>query len=118
MVAQMLEKDEAERTRRLTRKGHEFQEQKRQLKDKHEFDIWDPNQLQKYPAHFNDGSPSYGPSSLQRFAGDDPDRATFLRRQREQVRYGLEKQMQEQQQAKIDKECAGKQLDPPGRKVP
>lgn len=111
MVAQMLEKDKAERTRRLTKKGQEFQKQKQQLKDKHEFDIWDPNQLRKCPAHFSDG-PSYGLSSLQRFAGEDLNRATFLRMQQEQVRYSLEKQMQEQQQARIDKECTGKQLGP------
>ncbi|XP_007530905.1 RIB43A-like with coiled-coils protein 1 [Erinaceus europaeus] len=107
LVAQMLEKEQAERTRRLAKKVQEYREQKQQLKNRREFDIWDPNQLQKeYPARLGDNDLRCGPASLQCFAGEDLDRTTFLKMQQEQFRYNLDRQVQEQQQARNDEKSA------------
>ncbi|KAF6390737.1 RIB43A domain with coiled-coils 1 [Rhinolophus ferrumequinum] len=108
MVAQMLQKEEAERTRRLAKKVQEFREQKQQLKNRHEFNLSDQDQHWKeFPAHAGD----YGPASMQCFAGEDRDRATCLRMQQEQFRYSLDKQMQERQQARLDEQYADKLSD-------
>ncbi|XP_012516098.1 PREDICTED: RIB43A-like with coiled-coils protein 1 isoform X2 [Propithecus coquereli] len=109
LVAQMLEEEQAERTRRLARKLQEFREQKQRLKNRHEFDLWDPDQLWKeFPADLSNSDPYYGPASLQCFSGEDLDRATCLRMQQEQFRYSLERQQQEQQQARVDEKYAGR----------
>ncbi|XP_062939219.1 RIB43A-like with coiled-coils protein 1 [Cynocephalus volans] len=106
LVVQMLEKEQAERTHRLAKKVQQFREQKQQLKNRHEFDRWDPDQLWKeFPPHLSDSDPYYGPASLQYFSGEDPGRAMCLKMQQEQSRYCLERQLQEQQQAKVDETC-------------
>ncbi|MBZ3882993.1 RIB43A-like with coiled-coils protein 1 [Sciurus carolinensis] len=107
LVAQMLEKEEAERARRLAKKIQDFREQKQQLKNRREFDPWDPDRLQReFPVYLNDSDTFYGPASMQCFFGEDLERATNLRMQQEQFRYSLEGQLQEQQQAKVDEKCA------------
>ncbi|KAG3272169.1 RIB43A-like with coiled-coils protein 1 isoform X1 [Ictidomys tridecemlineatus] len=107
LVAQMLEKEEAERARRLAKKIQDFREQKQQLKNRREFDPWDPDRLQReFPVYLNDSDPFYGPASMQCFFGEDLDRTTYLRMQQEQFRYSLERQLQEQQQARVDEKCA------------
>ncbi|XP_019574482.2 RIB43A-like with coiled-coils protein 1 isoform X1 [Rhinolophus sinicus] len=112
VVAQMLQKEEAERTRRLAKKVQEFREQKQQLKNKQELNLWDQDQCWKdFPAHAGDYSPCYGPASMQCFAGEDLHRATCLKMQQEQFRYNLEKQVQERQQAKLDEQYADKLND-------
>ncbi|XP_006875309.1 PREDICTED: RIB43A-like with coiled-coils protein 1 isoform X1 [Chrysochloris asiatica] len=104
LVVQMLEKEEAERTRRLAKKMQEFREQKQQLKKRHEFGLWDPNGLQEFSAQPGNTDPHCGPASLQYFSGEDQDRTTFLRMQQDQYRYNLERQLQEQQQARLDEQ--------------
>ncbi|XP_037677555.1 RIB43A-like with coiled-coils protein 1 [Choloepus didactylus] len=114
LVAQMLEKEQAECTRRLAKKVQEFRKQKQQLKNRREFDLWDPDQLWKeFPARLNDNDPHCGPASLQCFSGEDLDRTTCLRMQQDQLRYNLERQLHEQQQARAEEKCSGKQLGPP-----
>nr|XP_060489944.1 RIB43A-like with coiled-coils protein 1 isoform X4 [Panthera onca] len=104
MVAQMLEKEEAERTRRLAKKVQEFREQKQQVKNKQEIDFWDPSrQWMEYPAYLRDSESCYGPSSLQYFAREDLEKATCLKMQQEQFRQSLEKQLKERQQVRVDK---------------
>nr|XP_058147916.1 RIB43A-like with coiled-coils protein 1 isoform X2 [Dasypus novemcinctus] len=107
LVAQMLEKEQAERTRQLAKKVQEFREQKQQLKNRREFDVWDPDRLWKeFPARLSDNDAHCGPASLQCFSGEDLDRATCLRMQQDQFRYNLERQLHEQQQAKADEKCS------------
>lgn len=109
MVAQMLEKEDAERTRRLAKKVQEFREQKQQLKNKHEFNLWGPDQLWKgFQALHPDSDAHYSPSSLQYFSGEDPERAANIRMQQEQLRHNLDKQIQERQQAKADERRTSK----------
>ncbi|XP_019523701.1 PREDICTED: RIB43A-like with coiled-coils protein 1 [Hipposideros armiger] len=114
VVAQMLEKEEAERTRRLAKKVQEFREQKQQqqLKNKNEFDLWNPDQLWKqFPTHAGDYGPCYWPASLPYFSVDDAYRAAYLRMQQEQFMYNLEKQRLEQEQAKAYKQYIDKLND-------
>ncbi|KAI5254670.1 Rib43A-Like With Coiled-Coils Protein 1 [Manis pentadactyla] len=67
----------------------------------------DSNRLWKeFPARFGNNNPQCGLSSLQCFSGEDLDRATCLRMQQEQFRCILEKQLQEQHQARVDEKCA------------
>lgn len=115
LVAQMLEKEEAERTRRLAKKVQNFREQRQQLRNRREFDFWDSNQLwREFPAYLGDNAPYYGQASLQCFSGEDMERAACLRMQQEQFQYSLERQLQEQQQARVDENYTGKQRGPPG----
>lgn len=112
MVAQMLDKKEAEQRHRLAKQVQEFREQKQQLRNQREFDIWDPNRLKKeFPARVGDYDPRCGPSSLQRFSGEDLNRATRLRMQKEQLRGDLQRQLQEQHQARAQEKYAGEQPD-------
>ena len=110
LVAQMLEKEQAEQSRGLAKKVQEFREQKQQLKSSYEFDLGNPVQLwNEFPAHLRDSGPYYGPASLQCFSGEDLDRAMCLRMQQEQFKYNLEKQLEEKQQARADEKYAGEQ---------
>ncbi|XP_055293955.1 RIB43A-like with coiled-coils protein 1 isoform X2 [Moschus berezovskii] len=107
LVVQMLEKEQAERTRRLAKKLQNFREQRQQLRNRSEFDFWDSDQLwREFPAYPGDRAPYYGPASLQYFSGEDLQRAACLRMQQEQFQYSLERQLQEQQQARVDENCA------------
>lgn len=111
----MLEKEEAERTRRLARKVQDYREQNQQLKNRRDFDLWDPNQLWKgFPSLCSNNDPYSDPASMQSSSGEDLDKATCLRVQQEQFRYSLEKQIQERQQARMDEVCIGKRLGPLG----
>lgn len=115
LVAQMLEKEEAERTRRLAKKVQDFREQKQQLRNRCEFDPLDPDRFwNEFPACHNDSGPYCGLTSLQYLSGEDLDRAACLRMQQEQFRSSLEKQLHEQQLARIEEQRIGKQLGPPG----
>ncbi|XP_040121962.1 RIB43A-like with coiled-coils protein 1 isoform X2 [Oryx dammah] len=106
LVAQMLEKEQAERTRRLAKKVQNFRQQRQQLKNRHEFDLWDSNQRwREFPAYLGDNAPYYGQASLQYFSREDLERATYLRMQQEQFQYNLERQLQEQQQARVNENC-------------
>ncbi|XP_039707381.1 RIB43A-like with coiled-coils protein 1 isoform X3 [Pteropus medius] len=105
LVAQMLEKEEAERTRRLAKKVQDFREQKQQLRNRCEFDLSDPDRFwNEFPACHNDSVPYYGLTSLQYLSGEDLDRAACLRMQQEQFRSSLERQLREQQLARIEEQ--------------
>lgn len=100
LVAQMLEKEEAERACRLSKRVQDFREQRQQFKNGHEFDFWDPDHLQEFQVPYWENQPYFGPASMQYFVGEDLDRASHMRMQQEQLRYNLEKQLQEQQAAR------------------
>ncbi|XP_015453389.1 RIB43A-like with coiled-coils protein 1 [Pteropus alecto] len=105
LVAQMLEKEEAERTRRLAKKVQDFREQKQQLRNRCEFDLSDPDRFwNEFPAYHNDSVPYYGLNSLQYLSGEDLDRAACLRMQQEQFRSSLDRQLWEQQLARIEEQ--------------
>lgn len=100
LVAQMLEKEEAERACRLSKRVQDFREQRQQFKNGHEFDFWDPDHVQEFQVPYYENEAYFGPASMQYFLGEDLERASHLRMQQEQLRYNLEKQLQEQQAAR------------------
>ncbi|XP_007449456.1 PREDICTED: RIB43A-like with coiled-coils protein 1 [Lipotes vexillifer] len=107
VVAQILEKEQAEWTGQLAKKMQEFRKQKQQLKKRRELDFWDSDRLwREFPAHLGDSDPHWGPASLQCFSGEDLDRAICLRMQQEEFMHSLEKPLQEQQQARVEENCA------------
>ncbi|XP_004695058.1 PREDICTED: RIB43A-like with coiled-coils protein 1 isoform X1 [Condylura cristata] len=103
LVSQMLEKKQAERTRRLAKNVLESCEQKQQLKNKHDFDIWDPDKVwNEFPTHQSNNDNRYGLGTLQCFSGEELEKSPRKRMEQEQLRSSLDKQLQEQQQAKND----------------
>ncbi|XP_028338514.1 RIB43A-like with coiled-coils protein 1 isoform X1 [Physeter macrocephalus] len=107
MAAKMLEKEQAERTRRLAKKMQEFRKQKQRLKKRRELDFWNSDQLwREFPALLGDNDPYWGPASLQCFSGEDLDRTTCLRMQQEDFMHSLERPLQKQQQARVEENCA------------
>ncbi|XP_027948648.1 RIB43A-like with coiled-coils protein 1 isoform X1 [Eumetopias jubatus] len=106
LVAQLLEKEQAERTRRLAKKLQEFREQKQQLRNRPQYNLWNPSRLwMEFPACLGRSDPPCGLASLQCFAREDRERATCLKMQQEQFTYGLERQLQEQWQVTADEKC-------------
>lgn len=104
----MLEKEEAERACRLSKRVQDFREQRQQqFKNGHEFDFWDPDHLQEFQVPYWENEAYFGPASMQYFVGEDLDRASHMRMQQEQLRYNLEKQLQEQQAAREEEARAG-----------
>lgn len=126
LVVQMLEKEEAKRARRVSKKIQDFRQQKQEFKNRCESELQDPArfqripvlfqefpaQFQEFPACLSNSSPFCGPASMQCFSGEDLGRASFLRMQQEQFRYNLDRQLQEQQQARAEEKHAGKQAGP------
>ncbi|XP_023563946.1 RIB43A-like with coiled-coils protein 1 isoform X3 [Octodon degus] len=115
LVAQMLEKEEAKRARRMAKKIQDFRQQKQEFKNRCEFKLQDPFQFQgcvaqyrEPPACLSDNGPFCGPASMHCFLGEDLDRASFLRMQQQQFRYNLDRQLQEQQQVRAEQKYAGK----------
>ncbi|XP_059943273.1 RIB43A-like with coiled-coils protein 1 isoform X2 [Mesoplodon densirostris] len=106
MVAQTLEKEQAEWTPHLVKKMHEFRKQEKQLKKSRELDCEDSDRLwREFPAQLGDNDPHWGPASLQCFSGEDWYRATCLRMQQEEFMRSLQKPQQEQQQARVEEIC-------------
>uniref|UniRef100_A0A8C2V396 RIB43A-like with coiled-coils protein 1 n=1 Tax=Chinchilla lanigera TaxID=34839 RepID=A0A8C2V396_CHILA len=102
LVVQMLEKEETKRARRVAKKVQDFRQQKQEFKSRCELELRDPAQFQELPACFGHNGPFCGPASMQYFLGEDLERASFLRMQQQQFRYNLERQLQAQQQARIE----------------
>ncbi|XP_060619217.2 RIB43A-like with coiled-coils protein 1 [Anolis sagrei] len=71
-IAQMLEEEECQRRKQLNQAMVEFWERKQQPSMRREWDIHDPDAARKdFPARVSDDDPRCGPSSMQRFAGED-----------------------------------------------
>ncbi|XP_051824412.1 RIB43A-like with coiled-coils protein 1 isoform X1 [Antechinus flavipes] len=97
LMAQMLEKEEAQRARQLAQQVQAFREKEQQPQRCREFD---PGRLQKKPVRAGDQDPCCGPSSMQYFAGEDLNCTTRRRLQQEQSRRDLGRQWEEHLQAK------------------
>uniref|UniRef100_A0A6I8NRL0 RIB43A-like with coiled-coils protein 1 n=1 Tax=Ornithorhynchus anatinus TaxID=9258 RepID=A0A6I8NRL0_ORNAN len=107
LVAQLLEREQAERAQRLARGIQEFRDQEQQPEGRREFDLNDPAGLQKaLPARVGDDDPRCGPASLQLFAGEALSGPSQQRLQREQNRKDLVRQRAEQQRAEAEEKYA------------
>ncbi|XP_020832199.1 RIB43A-like with coiled-coils protein 1 [Phascolarctos cinereus] len=102
LVTQLLEKEELQHARQVTQQAQAFREREQQPQDRRDFDLSDPARLRKKPLRVGDLDPHCGPSSMQRFAGEDLGQATRQRLQREQARRELSRQQEEQRQARRD----------------
>ncbi|KAL8164350.1 UNVERIFIED_CONTAM: hypothetical protein K2H54_049612 [Gekko kuhli] len=106
-IAQMLEDEEQQRKKQLNQELLEFRRQKQQPSTRREWDIHDPAAVRKgCPARVSDDDPRCGPSSLQRFAGEDPDGVARQKRLKEQRRRDLEEQRAEREKALADRKYA------------
>lgn len=72
LIAQMLERRQAEDIRALNRAENEFRALHQQPSCRREWDLYDPDALKKdKPARVHDDDPRCGTSSLQKFDGED-----------------------------------------------
>ncbi|XP_075772072.1 RIB43A-like with coiled-coils protein 1 [Pelodiscus sinensis] len=102
-VAQMLEVEEQQQSRRLRQALQEFWEREQPAHTRREWDLNNPKGLrQDQPARVSDSDPRCGPASLQRFAGEDLALPTRRRLQQEQQRRSLEEQRAERHQTLAD----------------
>ncbi|XP_027696973.1 RIB43A-like with coiled-coils protein 1 isoform X2 [Vombatus ursinus] len=102
LVAQLLEKEELQRARRVAQQVQAFREWEQRPQDRRDFDLSDPARPRKEkPLRAGDLDPHCGPSSVQLFAGEHLGQATRQCLQREQARRELSCQ-QEQRQARRD----------------
>ncbi|XP_060108596.1 RIB43A-like with coiled-coils protein 1 [Heteronotia binoei] len=110
-IAQMLEEEEQQRKKRLHQELVDFQQQKQQPPTRREWDIHDPEAVRKgHPARVSDDDPRCGPSSLQRFAGEDLNHAVKQKLLKEKNRQELEDQRAEREKALADRKYAGEYL--------
>ncbi|XP_053149841.1 RIB43A-like with coiled-coils protein 1 [Hemicordylus capensis] len=106
-IAQMLEEEERQRKKRLNQATVEFWEQEQQPSTRREWDIQDSEAIRKgQPARVSDDDPRCGPSSMQRFAGEDLNAPARHKLQKEQNKRSLEEQRAERQKDLADHKYA------------
>ncbi|XP_062979102.1 RIB43A-like with coiled-coils protein 1 [Elgaria multicarinata webbii] len=106
-IAQMLEEEERQRKKQLQQAVVEFREREQQPSTRREWDIHDPEAVRKgHPARVSDDDPRCGPSSMQRFAGEDLRAPARLRLQKEQNKRVLEEQRTEREKDLADRKYA------------
>ncbi|XP_030050118.1 RIB43A-like with coiled-coils protein 1 [Microcaecilia unicolor] len=83
-VVQMMEERERQHRRDVHQAMEEFRERLQQPDTRHEFDLYDPDGLRKdKPARVCDDDPRCGPSSLQKFQGEDLNEKARRQKQQE-----------------------------------
>mmetsp|Transcript_5762 Transcript_5762/g.13971 ORF Transcript_5762/g.13971 Transcript_5762/m.13971 type:complete len:387 (-) Transcript_5762:108-1268(-) len=101
---QLLERDVQRARKEATQSVQAYREQMQQKHLRNEWDLNDPNGLRKdRPARVGDDDPLCGPSSIQKFGGEDLEYGNRLRRQQQQQAQWVVEQMAEKQ-AQIDNE--------------
>uniref|UniRef100_A0A8D2J114 RIB43A-like with coiled-coils protein 1 n=1 Tax=Varanus komodoensis TaxID=61221 RepID=A0A8D2J114_VARKO len=107
-IAQMLEEEERQRKRQLEQAVVKFREEKQQPSMSREWDIHDPEVVRKgSPARVSDDDPRCGPSSMQRFGGEDLQAPARHKLQKEQNKRVLEEQKTERERDLADQKYAG-----------
>uniref|UniRef100_A0A8D2JAB4 RIB43A-like with coiled-coils protein 1 n=1 Tax=Varanus komodoensis TaxID=61221 RepID=A0A8D2JAB4_VARKO len=106
-IAQMLEEEERQRKRQLEQAVVKFREEKQQPSMSREWDIHDPEVVRKgSPARVSDDDPRCGPSSMQRFGGEDLQAPARHKLQKEQNKRVLEEQKTERERDLADQKYA------------
>ncbi|XP_038637509.1 RIB43A-like with coiled-coils protein 1 [Scyliorhinus canicula] len=106
-TAQLLEAQEQERVRELNKEVDEYRLRYQQPENQREFDLWDPDMLKKdMPARVSDDDPRCGPSSLQKFAGEDLNEKARNKFQQQESRKWLTAQRMEKERAERDQKYA------------
>ncbi|XP_066471790.1 RIB43A-like with coiled-coils protein 1 [Tiliqua scincoides] len=106
-IAQMLEDEEHQRKRQLNQAELEFREQYQQPSSRREWDLHDPEAVRKgLPARVSDDDPRCGPSSMQRFAGEDLNALAQCKLQKKQNKKHWEEQSAERKKDLADRRYA------------
>jgi len=101
---QLLERDVQRARKEATQSVQAYREQMQQKHMRKEWDLNDPNTLRKdRPARLGDDDSLCGPSSIQKFGGEDLEYGNRVRRQQQQQAQWVVEQMAEKQ-AQIDNE--------------
>ncbi|PNF15395.1 RIB43A-like with coiled-coils protein 1 [Cryptotermes secundus] len=111
-LALFLENKIEEEKRHVSQDINAFREVYQRPENRREFDLYDPDGLKKsLPARLLDDDPRCGPSSAQKFAGEDLASEKRWKAQQEQCRSWLEQQITERRAADSDKRAAQKAYD-------
>lgn len=106
-ISQMLEARQNHDNVELNKALNEFRELHQQPSNRREFDLYDPEYLLKdKPARVSDDDPRLGPSSLQKFDGEDLNNKARTKFQQEQLREWSEAQKRERDQAEANQKKA------------
>ena len=105
-TAVLLERRQKMDQRELKRALNEFRLLHQQPSSRREFDLNDPDAKKKdRPARISDDDPRCGPSSLQKFVGEDLTKKSREMFQREQMQMWFDSQIEEKNKA----DCAKKE---------
>lgn len=106
-IAQMLDEEEQQRRKQINRAIVEFRKEQ-QPSSRREWDLYDPEAVRKgQPVRVSDDDLRCGPSSMQRFAGEDLNAPSRSKLQKEQQKHALEEQRSEQEKKRVDRKYAG-----------
>ncbi|KAJ9588991.1 hypothetical protein L9F63_017686, partial [Diploptera punctata] len=107
-----IERKIREEKRRLNEDINTFRAVYQRPETRREFDLYDPDGLKKsLPARLLDDDPRCGPSSAQKFEGEDLSSKERLKAQRDQFRAWLEQQVAERKAADNDRKAAQAAFD-------
>ncbi|KAK9753371.1 RIB43A [Popillia japonica] len=99
-------KEKAER-KKVQQEINEFRREYQKPEDRREFDLNDPNLSKKLvPPRLRDDDPRCGPSSAQKFEGEDLSNEERLKVQRDQLKSWLDQQMLEREAAEKERKAA------------
>ncbi|GJQ77351.1 hypothetical protein Trydic_g20761 [Trypoxylus dichotomus] len=102
-----LEAKEKEERRKVQQEINEFRKIYQKPEDRREFDLNDPNLFKKsVPPRLRDDDPRCGPSSAQKFEGEDLSSEERLKVQRDQLKSWLDQQMLEKESAEKERKAA------------
>nr|XP_003216956.1 PREDICTED: RIB43A-like with coiled-coils protein 1 [Anolis carolinensis] len=106
-IAQMLEEEECQRRKQLNQAMVEFWEREQQPFMRREWDIHDPDAARKdFPARVSDDDPRCGPSSMQRFDGEDVNAQAKIKLQKELNKLTLGHQISQREKDLNDQKYA------------
>ncbi|CAG9762832.1 unnamed protein product [Ceutorhynchus assimilis] len=106
-LAVALEHKQKEEQKKFQQKINTFRKNYQKPEDRREFDLNDPDGKKKeLPCRMNDDDPRLGPSSAQKFEGEDLVSERRLKVQKEQTKSWLEQQFMEKQQAEEERQMA------------
>ncbi|XP_042540828.1 RIB43A-like with coiled-coils protein 1 [Dipodomys spectabilis] len=106
LVAQMIERQEAERTQQMAKKMLNFWEQKQQAEQHnyaHEFNLWNTSAPFELSACLKSNDRNRGQTNMQHsYFGDNMNRASCLRAHQEHLKNELDKQLQDQERIRAE----------------
>ncbi|CAG5103683.1 Similar to RIBC2: RIB43A-like with coiled-coils protein 2 (Homo sapiens) [Cotesia congregata] len=109
--AMMLEKREEEEKKKINRDINSYRQIYQRPQDRRDFDLYDPDNLKKsLPGRLADDDPRIGPSSAQKFEGEDLEQVKRRSRDKEQMQSSLMQQVYEKQKNKQEQQHADESL--------